>query len=109
MRIAVASDGLDVADSFIQVKNFNFYTTEGFEVADSKNIPVRGIAHDQYAKLMETIGVDAIVCNSIAPTFKAAFERIGILVQTGAQGNALAAAQAFATQQAESLDNDLDD
>ena len=109
MRIAVASDGLDVADDFLQSRNFNYYTTQSFELADSKNIPAEGITCEEYASLMEQIGIDALICNGITPACKIAFEDVGITVAEGVRGNALEAAQDFLTDQAKSLEDALDD
>ena len=109
MRIAVASDGLNIADNFMQSKNFNYYTTEGFEVIDSMNIPAEGITCEEYAHLMELVGIDALICNSITPECHDAFEAVGIRVQEGVRGNALKAAQDFAAAQLGALDRELQD
>ena len=109
MRIAVASDGLNVADNFMQSKNFNYYTTTGFEVDDSKNIPIEGINCEEYPSLMALIGIDALICNVITPRYRLAFEDKGITVHDGAQGNALEAARLFVAQQAGILCQSFDE
>ena len=86
-----------------------FLSEEGYEVADSKNIPTMGITCEEYASLMEEIGIDALICNGIPTSCRIAFEDAGIHVHEGAQGNALEAAQGFAAQQAVALDEELED
>ena len=39
MRIAVASEGLDVSKHFSSCTNFNFYKVENNELVDSRNLP----------------------------------------------------------------------
>lgn len=101
MRIAVASNGLDIAPHFAQCLNFNYYTTKSYEIVDSQNIPAQGSSGEEYAQLMDKIGVDTLICDDIGPACRGSFESRGIGVVSGAKGNALKAAQAYVANRAE--------
>ena len=109
MRIAVASNGLDIAPHFAQCLNLNYYTTRSYEIAESQNIPAQGCSGDEYAQLMDKIGVDTLICDGIAPDVKSAFEAHGIGVVTQAKGNALKAAEAYAASRAAALLEDKEE
>ncbi len=47
MRIAVASEGLDVSSHFGCCTNFNFYQVENGELVDSRNLPAKGTFADR--------------------------------------------------------------
>lgn len=106
MRIAVASDGLDVAQHFSQCLNFNYYTTKSYQIVDSQNLPNQGLSAEETARTMRTIDVDALVCGQIAPASAEAFEQHDIEVMTGASGNALQAAQTYLDKKAEELEQE---
>jgi predicted Fe-Mo cluster-binding NifX family protein len=109
MKIAVASNGLDIALHFSQCLNFNYYTTKSYEIIDSQNIPAQGLSGEEYAQLMDRLGIDVIMCDCIEPATKEAFEEHGIGVVNGAQGNALKAAEAYVESKAEAEDDYPDD
>ena len=106
MRIAVASNGLDVAENFPQCLNFNYYTTKSYEIAESQNIPAQGLTGEEYADLMERIAVDTFICHSITPAHKSAFEDRGIEVVSGASGRAMQVAESYVQKKAEELENE---
>ncbi len=95
MRIAVASNGLDVAEHFARCANFNYYTTKSCIIVDSQNMPAQGLECAEYAHLMSGIDVDVLVCDRIGPAARKAFEDLDIRVVDGAKGNALEAAQDY--------------
>ena len=106
MRIAVASNGLDIAPSFSQCENFNYYTTKSYEIVASQNFPAQGLAAEEYASVMEDMGVNAIICDQIGALARNAFESRDIKVVDSKQGNALAAAQELIEAMAEALVNE---
>lgn len=93
MRIVVASNGLDVAPSFSQCENFNYYTTMSCEIVASQNIPAQGLTPEGYAALMEDMEVTALVCNEMGAMAKSAFEAHDITVIDDQTGNAFQAAE----------------
>lgn len=104
MKIAVASDGLNVAQSFARCQNFNYYTTRSYEIAETQNIPAQGLTPEQYAKFMRTVGVDALIAGSISPNARDAFETQHIQVVQDVQGGAFQAASNFVAECAASLE-----
>ena len=108
MRIVVASSGLDIAASFASCENFNYYTTQSYEIIASQNIPAQGLSAEEYAALMEKMEVDAIICDGMSAMARDAFEAHCIKVYEGKQGNALQAAQELVSSLAEELDHGND-
>lgn len=109
MRIAVASNGLEIAPHFAQCLNFNYYTTRSYEIVDSQNIPAQGSSGEEYARLMDRVGVDTLICDGIDPATQSAFESRSIGVVSGARGNALKAASAYVASRAEAVLSDIDE
>ncbi|MCH4183904.1 MAG: hypothetical protein LKF61_00255 [Eggerthellaceae bacterium] len=109
MRIAVASEGLDVAPQFAQCANFNYFTTKSFEIVDSQNIPFRSCTIDDCVRLFKTIGTDAIICDSISTVSQRILTDQGFEVVQQAHGNALQAAQRYIDARARELDNEVYD
>ena len=109
MRVAVASIGLDIAPSFSQCEDFNYYTTKSFEIVSSQNIPAQGYTFEGCAEMLENMGINAIICDEVGDTTRTAFENHGIVVVEGRKGNALAAAEEFVAQLAEQFDNASED
>lgn len=95
MRIAVVSDGLNVAEHIMRCRNINCYTTRSLQVCDSKNVPAEGLSCNDYARLMLNMGVDVVICSSVSPTCRKAFEAYDIEIVEGACGNALEAARNY--------------
>ena len=111
MIIAVASDGLQIAPHFSQCQNFNYYTTQSYEISGSQNLPAQGCTDTEYASLMSMMGINAIICNMVGLATKSAFEEQGIEVVTGVTGTALDAARAYVDRKAQELldEDDFDD
>lgn len=109
MRIAVASCGLDIANSFIQSQNFNYYTTISCQIVASQNMPEQGVSPEEHADLMSKMDVDVLICNEISDSAREAFEAHSITVIDGKTGNALQAAEEYVAFIAEQNDDDCDD
>ena len=111
MRIAVASIGLDVAPSYSQCENYNYYTTQSYEIIASQNFPAQGVSADECATMMESMNVDVLVCDEIGDLTRSAFEAHDIKVIDSKKGKALQVAQELVEEMAEALiaGNDEDD
>lgn len=109
MRIAVASSGLDVASSFIQCDNFNYYTTISCQIVASQSIPEQGMSPEEYAQLMDNMDVSVFICNEISDTAKQAFIDHGIVVVDGKQGKALQVAEEYVQYVAEHIEDEDED
>lgn len=95
MRIAVASEGLEVSSHFGCCTNFNFYQVEGDQLVDSRNLPSQGHLCGSQANFLRQIEVKVLLCADISPKDAESMEAAGITVVTGAHGRALTAAQDY--------------
>jgi len=109
MRIAVASIGLEIAPSFSQCENYNYYTTKSYEIVASQNMPAQGYTYEGCAQMLENMEVNAIICNEVGETARTAFENHGILVVENKTGDALEAAEALVAQLAEEFEDETDE
>ena len=95
MRIAVASEGLDVSTHFSSCTNFNFYKVENGELVEARNLPSQEHLCGSQANFLRQIEVRVLVCGAISERDIEIMSKAGITVVTGASGNALQAADAY--------------
>lgn len=88
MRIAVASEGLDVSSYFSCCTNFNYYKIENGEMVDSRNLPSQGHLCGSQANFLRQIDVKILICGSISKKETETMENAGIKVIPGASGRA---------------------
>ncbi len=95
MRIAVASEGLEVSSQFGCCTNFNFYKVENGQLVDSRNLPSQGHLCGSQANFLRQIEVKVLLCGTISEKEAESMQNAGITVVSGAQGRALTAAQDY--------------
>lgn len=95
MRIAVASQGLDVSPHFGSCTNFNYYKVENNQLVDSRNLPSSGHLCGSQANFLRQTEVKVLLCSAISPHDKEQMERAGITVISGVSGRATEAAMAY--------------
>lgn len=95
MRIAVASQGLDVSPHFGSCTNFNYYKVENNQLVDSRNLPSSDHLCGSQANFLRQIEVKVLLCGAISPHDKEQMERAGITVIPGVSGRATEAAMAY--------------
>lgn len=88
MRIAVASEGLDVSSHFSCCTNFNYYKIENGKMVDSRNLPSQGHLCGSQANFLRQIDVKILICGSISKKETETMENAGIKVIPGASGRA---------------------
>ncbi len=88
MRIAVASEGLDVCSHFSCCTNFNYYKIENGEMVDSRNLPSQGHLCGSQANFLRQIDVKILLCGSISKKEIESMENAGIKVVSGMSGRA---------------------
>lgn len=88
MRIAVASEGLDVSPHFGHCANYNYFTIEDGMIVEGQNLPSAGGQCGSAASLMRELDVDVVVTGGIGEKAKEALERHGIEVIAGVTGEA---------------------
>ncbi|HIS39679.1 MAG TPA: hypothetical protein IAC12_02385 [Candidatus Aphodovivens avistercoris] len=95
MRIAVASDGLDVASYFGAASSFMCYTVTRGIITECQNLPNPHLAIDGLIKLFHEVGVDILIVGRIEYDVANVLCHGGIEVVAGAQGNAADVARAY--------------
>lgn len=95
MRIAVASEGLDVSERFSRCTNFNYYKVSNNELVDSRNLPSEGHLCGSQANFLRQIEVKVLICNGISDRDIESMNAAGITVVAGASGRALEVADAY--------------
>ena len=95
MRIAVASEGLDVCCHFGCCTNFNYYKVEDGQLVDSRNLPSQGHLCGSQANFLRQIEVKVLLCGTISAKDAESMQQAGIEVVPGASGRAISAAQSY--------------
>lgn len=101
MRVAVASEGLDVSPYFNCCTDFNYYQVENGRIMDSRNLPSQGHLCGSQANFLRQLDVKVLICGSISPTEIASIEQAGMTVVSGATGRAIDAVQAYLHDEAD--------
>lgn len=100
MRIAVASEGLEVSSHFGCCTNFNYYKVEDNELVDSRNLPSQGHLCGSQANFLRQIEVKVLICGAISEKDAESMRQAGISVVSGASGKAIDAARAYLSENA---------
>lgn len=95
MRIAVASNGLEIADSQVSWGNLNCYSSVSYEIVESQNVPITTTTTADLVRLIRLIGPDALICSSIPLSVARELQDADIKIITGKSGSALNAANDF--------------
>jgi predicted Fe-Mo cluster-binding NifX family protein len=103
MRIAVASNGLNVADNFSTCLNFNFFDTSAYEIVDTRNVPADELTSDERIILLDRLDADALVCGNLRTDTEDELARRQVAVASGFHGSAYDAAETYVNKRAEEL------
>lgn len=95
MKIAVASEGLDVSPHFGRCSNYSYYLVEKGIVTNHQNLPSPGHVCDSGATLMKDLGIDVVITGGIGEKALNALKADGISVVSGATGSARDAVEAY--------------
>jgi len=88
LRIAVASEGLEVSPHFGRCSNYNYYTAENGVIMEYRNLPREGQLCDVGASLMKDLGIDVVITGGIGSTAYELLDSYGISVISGVTGTA---------------------
>ena len=105
MRIAVASEGLEVAPRFGQCSSYMCYNVECGVIVDCQNMPNLGMPAQRLAALFDEFGVDVLIVNTIEYDVANVFCHAGIEVIAKAHGTAREVAQAYLTRTLTGVDD----
>lgn len=98
MRIAVASEGLDVAPLFRSTVSFMCYTVKRGIITECQNMPNPKLSIDKLVELFKELEIDVVIVGRIEYEFANRMCRAGIEVVAGAEGNAADVARGYLTQ-----------
>lgn len=88
MRIAVASNGLDVSQYFERCTNYNYFTITNGELTDYRNLPILCQQSSSAIDILAELEVDILIVGCLTKSNRTKFEECGISVLCGAKGNA---------------------
>ena len=88
MRIAVTYENGEIFQHFGHTEQFKVYEVQGGKVVSSDVIGSDGQGHSALAVLLSTMNVDVLICGGLGGGAHAALLQRGIMVCSGASGNA---------------------
>ena len=95
MRIAVTYEDGEVFQHFGHTEAFKVYEVEDGKIVRSEVISSNGSGHGALAGLLDSRGIDVLICGGIGGGAQAALEERGIELCAGASGNADQAVEAY--------------
>ena len=95
MRIAVASDGLDVSLHGNRCESYMCYTVDRGIITECQNTPNPCFPPKPTAELFKQLGVSVFIVHVLDPAFRAAFEAAGIDVVTDSFGSTHRAVESY--------------
>lgn len=95
MRIAVASEGLDVSPYFEHCISFTIYTIDCGIIAECQNMPNPRLQYGSLASLLVELEVDVVIAGCMERASAHALTEANIEVVFGVVGTARAATEAY--------------
>ena len=96
MKIAVTYENGEVFQHFGHTEQFKLYDVEDGKIIGEQIVGSDGNGHCALAGLLQTAGVDALICGGIGMGAITALSESGIMVYPGVRGNADEIVKAFA-------------
>lgn len=109
MRIAVASDGLDVSLHGNRCESYMCYTVDRGIITECQNTPNPCLSPKLTADLFKQLDVNVFIVHVLDPSFRSAFESAGIDVVAGAFGSTHRATENYLASMFMGNDQHLDD
>lgn len=104
MRIAVASEGLEVAHRFGQCASYMCYTVDCGIIVECQNMPNVSLPIGKLVELLCELDVGVLIVDTIEYDIANAFCRAGVEVIAGAQGATREVAQAYLSRTLSGVD-----
>lgn len=95
MIIAVTYENGMVFQHFGHTAQFKLYTVENNAIKESRLLPTGASGHGALAGLLESAGVNTLICGGIGAGAKDALAKCGITIFPGVTGNADQSVQAL--------------
>ena len=87
MKIAVTYENGQIFQHFGHTEQFKIYTVEDGKIICSNIVDTNGSGHGALAELLQTIGVDVLVCGGIGGGAQMALAGAGIKLYGGVNGS----------------------
>ncbi len=88
MKIAVTYENGQIFGHFGHTEQFKIYDVENGVITASKVIDTNGSGHGALAGLLQSLGVDALICGGIGGGAQTALSQAGIKLYGGVTGSA---------------------
>lgn len=95
MRIAVASEGLDVSPHFEHCISFTIYSIDRGVIAECQNMPNPQLTTDRLAQLLSDLDVDVLIVGCVEQKVVAKLQATDLELVYEVMGTARAATEAF--------------
>lgn len=95
MKIAVACDGLNVAQFFSQTTSYMCYDVVKGIIVDCKNMMAFDQPLDKLVELLQSLEIDTLIVGRIEYDIASSFCRSGIEIVAGAEGESLEVAKSY--------------
>ena len=95
MRIAVASNGLNVASSLETCTNYNYFTLNKGELVAYQNIPLLAHKHRSAVEFLKDVQIDTLIVGCLKNSDRQLLEQHGICIFCGAKGDAKQAIETY--------------
>lgn len=109
MRIAVASDGLEVAPYLESCTNYNCFKVSNGRLVDYQNLPILDTQSLSLADLFKELGIDVLIVGCLQKPTRKVLENHGITVLCGAKGEAKHVVENYLTETFISCDGSCDE
>ena len=97
MKIAVASNGLDVSPYYERCTNYNCFSVDNGTITDYRNLPSQLLQNGKAAAVLYELGIDTIIVGCISEPSLASLTDKKLTVFIGAMGDAKEAVKAYIT------------
>lgn len=109
MKIAVASNGLEVSPYLETCTNYNCFTLTQGEMVGYRNLPILDMSNHSPLDLLTELGIDTLIVGCLKKNNREILEQSGITVLCGAKGDAKQTVEDFMTDTFIACDGSCDE
>ena len=95
MKVAVTHKNGQIFRQFGYTRQFKVYTVENNKIVDTMVVDVNGRGHSVLISVLESLGVDVLVCGRIDGRVQVALSEVGISIYGGISGSCDAIVEAL--------------
>ena len=109
MRIAVASNGLEVSPYLESCTNFNYFILTNGELVGYRNLPILAQNKHSTLEILKELGIDTLIVGCLKKSSRQLLEQNDITVLCGAKGDAKQTIEDFMTDTFIACDGSCDE